>query len=93
MHAGAGGAALAGANVLLYYGAAKPGIGLSAYTAGGRSAFHVLGTEEIWDVSVSGGRAYAQTPRSLHVVDASTGKLLRTIRSSVQVADVIAGAR
>ena len=88
-----GGAALAGGKVLVYSGAARPGIGLRAYTAAGRRSFHVLGAEEVWDVGVSDGRAYAQTPTSLRIVDVSSGRVLRTIGSSVQVADVIAGAR
>ena len=91
LDAGAGGAAFERGRVLVYGAGALPGIGLRAYEVDGRKTFHRFGGENVWDVNVSGGRAYVQTPRALRVVDVRSGKVLKTIGSSLQLADVIEG--
>jgi hypothetical protein len=89
LEAKAGGAAFERGRVLVYAAGARPGIGLSAYTVAGRKAFHRFDDEEVWSVAANGGRAYAQTPDRLHVVDVRSGQVLKTIGSSLELADVI----
>lgn len=94
LDANASGAAVTSGR-LLVYGPGSPvsrdlrGAGLRAYTTDGRKIFHLLDVQQVFDVQLAAGRAYARTPRAVYVVDVSTGKVVSEIAPPPRLVDAV----
>lgn len=92
IHAGAGGATLAGDRLLVYDGGRPPlgrhRLGLWSYDRDGRNGVPLLRGDGVWDVQVAGQRAYSRGTRRLHVIDLRRGQVVarsRPVRSDIVV--------
>jgi hypothetical protein len=67
----------------------EPGVGLRAYTVGGKEIFHRFDDAKVTEVDVVGGRAYVRSGAALHVVDVAAGEVVATNASAPEIADII----
>lgn len=93
LDARATGAATATGRLLVYGPGRYPaaGIGVRAYTLGGRTVFALFKGKRVFDVQVAADLAYVRTAKVVHVVDVASGGLVADIVPPLDLVDVIVG--
>jgi len=79
---------------LLVYGPGwypAAGVGVWAFTFGGRSVFSLFNGKRVFDVQIAADLAYVRTPNVVYVVDVTSGGLVADIVPPHDLVDVIAG--
>ena len=65
------------------------GVGLRAYTLGGRRVFYLFKGKRVFELQVAAGLAYVRTPSAVAVVDGKSGNVVHRIVPSVDLVDVV----